>query len=78
MSASIVIRYSCPSCGLLDSEFSMTARLDGEDIQPFMIRLGDALTVDHSKRSPRCPAPAAKDLKVPIGQGGRVGAPLVN
>ena len=70
----IVCRYSCPTCGILDRPIQVRAREPAEDILAFVRRLGDAIGVDHRQIAPGCRGPTC-NIKIPwpVHDGQQIG-----
>lgn len=71
----IMLRYSCPLCGLRDAETPVPARQE-QDAAVWLDQTIRELARDHAARSPRCRAHQLRDIKIPIEGADRLGGPV--
>jgi len=73
----IQVRYSCPLCGLVDTEIPVKARGE-EDVVTWMEEtVIIALANDHNARSPFCKPKQLHNIMIPIQNADRVGGPTL-
>lgn len=70
----ILCRYSCHACGLIDAPVQVQAR-GVEDVIAWMNATIRTLAADHARRSPGCQPDALQHVKIPMPRSGIVGAP---
>jgi hypothetical protein len=73
----IMVRYSCPACGLKDVQVDVPARGE-EDVIAWMDQTFHAIGADHRQRSPNCRPERLVDVKVPMAGADRIGGPSVH
>lgn len=77
----IEVRYSCPSCGLVDQRVPVPERLPDQNVVQWMETVCIvALAKDHAFRSPSC-SPADNqlhDIKIPLTGRPNVGGPVAH
>jgi len=74
MPPTIEVLYSC-SCGLKDVPVQVPARTT-EELREWMHHLRVALSADHARRSPHCPARATAEVRIPLAGTCKVGGPV--
>lgn len=61
----VLLRYSCPLCGLVDVGCDVPARRD-EPVITWLEASIRVLVADHKRRSPRCRPKALENLRLPL------------
>lgn len=71
MNKTIIIRYSCPLCGIKNREVKVPERLAEESVEHwFHGVMITNLCADHHKHSPTCTPEKLMDIMIPVPEEG--------
>lgn len=77
MKQTIIVRYSCTLCALIDASLTVQARTSEEDIKQWMDKLIVQLSDDHRRRSPGCHPKQLHNVKIPMDGAAWIGGPPI-
>ena len=72
-SASVMIQYSCPDCGIKDRAVSVTARGNEDVVRWLENTCIVELSRDHAAISPLCHPEELKDIRIPLSGADKIG-----
>ena len=74
----ISVRYSCAACGIAKVSVAVPAR-QSEDVKDWVEKImAQAISDDHTVRSPRCTSRTMSEVMIPVSGTDRIGGAPVN